>query len=773
MLLPSHRRDTWYVQAPARPAETSSQNAPAARFDIPPGPLATVAAAFEAATGVALDLRGLGWVARDLQSPGATGVFSVEAALRQILTGSPVTYRFLTPTSVVLEIRVATDAVDVMADAPVPFSRYSQPLRDVPQTINIVPRAVIEAQAATSLRDVLRNVPGITYQAGEGGGGLPGDNLTMRGFSAGNDLFVDGFRDPGAYSRDAFNLEQLEVAKGPSSSIAGRGATGGAINQVTKTPTLNRAGSTSVSGGTADARRVVVDMNHPIPPVQGMAVRINAMWTDAGVPGRDVVHTNSWGLAPAVTFGLGTPTRLTLNYQHLSQDNVPDYGLPWAALEAGAEVDQSNFYGLRDYDYERIESDAGTVRIEHDPTPSLRLRNLSRYASADRDSAITAPRPPNRQLQQRTMGNDLIANQTTISAFAGHGRLRHAITGGIEVAREETANRNRSQTANQPATTLVSPDPSQQPLGPMPPNTGNPGETRVSTLGAYAFDTLSIGDAWQLSGGARVDHADVRYGFTDLATGAHTALRQSDAMLSWRAAATFKPKAEGSVYVGVGTSFNPSVDAGTTGAALSTNPTAVNNINLDPEESRSVEIGTKWDLAQGRAAISSAVFRTEKTNARTRNATDQPFILAGRQRVEGVELSVSGQPIRGWTVLAAAARMSSEFAQSANPAEQGNDLALTPKTTLNLWTTVELRRRLTAGGGVQYMDGVYRNAINTLTVPGYWLGSAMVSYAVNEHLTLRTHISNVADRQYVDRASGGHYIPGPRRQVTAGLDVRF
>jgi predicted 2-oxoglutarate/Fe(II)-dependent dioxygenase YbiX len=322
----------------------------------------------------------------------------------------------------------------------------TEPLRHIPQTITVVPSAAIEEQGASSLRDVLRNVVGITFQAGEGG--VPaGDQMTIRGFSARTDMFIDGVRDFGGYSRDPYNVEQVEVAKGPSSAIAGRGSTGGAINLVSKAPTLEAGHHVILSGGNADYRRTTFDLNQPLSDVgiPGMAIRVNAMYTDTNVPGRDVVEGQRWGVSPSIALGLGTPTRVTASYSRLDQDNVPEYGLPWVPVNTNPElaaysngmppVDQSNFYGLRARDYENTTTDIGTVEIDHQATATLSLRNLTRYGKTSRDSVITAPRfasvntstDINRQLQSRDMVDDIFANQSEVGEMVLHGLNRHPL----------------------------------------------------------------------------------------------------------------------------------------------------------------------------------------------------------------------------------------------------------------------------------------------------------------------------------------------------------
>ena len=224
------------------------------RFDIAAGPIADVVRAFERLTGVTVTLPPDLMV---INSPGVSGAFTAEEALAKLLAGTGLSHRFVSPTAADIQVRVENDVVEVRGKLPeVSSLKFSQPLLDTPQTVLVVPRAAIEAQGATTLRDVLRNVPGLTMQAGEGGGGLPGDSLSLRGFSASSDIFIDGMRDVGSYSRDSFNLEQVEVIKGPASTFGGRGSTGGAINLSTKAPMLESIRQGTVVVGNANTQRV-------------------------------------------------------------------------------------------------------------------------------------------------------------------------------------------------------------------------------------------------------------------------------------------------------------------------------------------------------------------------------------------------------------------------------------------------------------------------------------------------------------------------------------
>jgi catecholate siderophore receptor len=746
---------------------------PLRRFDIAAGTLDEVLRAFEAASGVDVRYSFPADMLSRIGSGGVSGTMSSHQALDRLLDGTGIDYRFDSRRVATITMQQMVESIDVVSKAAVVSSpKFTQPVLDTPRTLTVIPDEVFTAQGATTLRDVLRNTPGITFQAGEGGGGLPGDTFSMRGFSSGNDITVDGIREAGAYSREAFNLAQVEVVKGPSSAVAGRGSTGGSINLVTKTPQQESFTHVSGAAGTDSYSRSTVDANLPMTAIADSAFRVNAMFGASDVPGRDVAHNSSWGVAPSLAFGLGKPTRFTLAYQHIAQDNIPDYGLPWAAFGASPSVDQSNFYGLEDYDYENIESNLATATFEHDLRSGWVLRNISRWGANDRDSAITSPRPPNRQLQRRTMEMTQLTNQASLNGSFTSGGLRHDLALGLEVGREGAQSRNQSQTANQPQVDINHPDSSQDPFGPMPANLGNPSETNLDLVALYAFDTVQLSPKWELTGGARFDSVDVDYNLLDRATGLVTELARADEMLSWGAGAVYKPRKNASIYASFGTSFNASVDAGAVGAALSDVPTAANNINLEPEKTENLEIGGKWEVGNGRAIVTGALFRTTKTNARTRSATTEPFVLDGEQQVDGVEIGVNGHLTERWTVLAGYSHLKSEFVRSSNPAEEGAQLAFTPENTVNVWTDYRLNQ-LSFGGGVQYMDSVFRNAANTAEVPSYWLAGAMAAYEVTNSLTLRLNANNLTNAHYVDRIGGGHYIPGPGRSLMLTAELGF
>lgn len=677
--------------------------------------------------------------------------------------------------------------------------KYTQPLLDTPQTLTIIPSAVYEAQAQTTLRDALRNTPGITIQAGEGGG-APGDNVYVRGFTARNDISIDGVRDPGVVSRDLFNVEQIEIAKGPASAITGRGSTGGSINLASKMARRGEATRVDLIAGTDAYGRATLDLNRELGA--SSALRVNAMWGESDVPGRDAVSRSSKGLAASLALGLGTPTRLYFNLVHAEQDNVPDYGLPVvlpASVPAGttaADLEWNNFYGLLDRDYEKVSTDAATAIVEHDFTDSLTLRSLTRVGTNDRDAIVTAPRaaanatqgtgfqPGVPQIRRNDMKSQdredaIFAHQTSISAQFDAGAVKHDLVAGVELSREDQDSFARAQVGGPlpPMADLYDPEPSQA-WGGTIARTGAETHARGDSMAAFAFDTLSFGEHWMLSGGLRWERFDVDYlniaaPVAPATSGLATRFERSDDMLSWRAGVVYKPAKNGSIYLAAGTAFNPVADGG---QGIVLGGSGANSASLEPEESRTIELGTKWELLGEKLAVTAAVFESEKTNARAVDALGNT-VLAGNQTIRGVELSAAGELRKGWQVFAGYAFMDSEIEESPNPLEVDRELAYVPRNTFNLWTSYDIGK-LTIGAGAQYTDSYFfASTAPTAAVAAlqdytqYWLVNAMASYRINDSMTLQLNATNLGDEQYIERGYTGHFTPGQGRQVLASLHL--
>jgi len=614
---------------------------------------------------------------------------------------------------------------------------------------------------------------------------MQGDNLSIRGFNAQNDIFVDGVRDFGAYTRDPFNVEQVEVAKGPGSLYIGHGSTGGAVNLASKAPHLDASRSAAIGGGTDQYGRATVDLNQPLEGILGAALRVNGMWTHADAPGRAAVENERWGIAPSISFGLGTPTRTTVSYTHLEQDNVPDHGIPWvpatnvplaAYANQPAPVDFDTFYGITSRDHETTVTGIATAKVEHDVSDALTLRSLVRHGRSSRDAVTTSPRflgndstVIRREFQSRDEDDAILAQQNDLTfrfGTVGTGGVGHVLVAGTEVARETAENHLRTAPAA-PNTDLFDSDPGDPFTGPVT-RTGARTESTAETAAVYAADTLTLGDRWEVNAGLRWDRFDVD--FKSVAVdGTVSPFGRTDQMVSWRAGVINKPRPNGSLYLAAGTSFNPSAEAN--------NGLTLNAIteDLEPERSRSYEAGTRWDFAAARLGLSAAVFQTEKVNAKTPGLLpgDPPTVLQGEQRIRGLELGASGSLTDRWSAFFSYTYLDGEVTRSNNPVEAGNELANTPDHSASLWTTYRLPGGFEMGVGGQYVGDRTNSTTTVRVAPAYTVYDAMISYPVSDLLTLRLNVNNLTDERYIDRLSGGHFVPGAGRSAFLTTSFNF
>ncbi len=755
------------------------------RFEIPAGKLGEVIAVFEKVTGwrveIPDDIKGVATL-------GVKGDYTEEQALKQILQNTGVTYIFTAPKEVSLKLQGPAETVEVANENSTLISpKYTEPLRNIPQTITVIDKETIEEQGATTLRDVLRNVPGLTVAAGEGGTPA-GDNLTLRGFSARNDIYIDGSRDLGPQTRDPFNLEQVEIVKGPSSSYTGRGSTGGTINLISKTPDFKPFYDFSVNFGSDKTKRVTGDINLPLDRLgwgDRTAFRLNFMAHDSNFAGRNIIENNRWGIAPTLTLGIGSKSYLTLSYFHLSQDNISDYGIPWVPAtnnvlanfrDRPAPVPHDTFYGFIDRDKEKLKADLGTIVFNHAFNDKLNVRNQFRYGFSTRDSIATPPRFASvsstaitRELRAWFTEDETYDNQTDLTARFLTGKFEHALVTGVEFIREKNIRKLRS--APNATTTLLNPNPNDVYTGTII-FTPFVGDITANTQSTYLFDTIKFHPKFEVSGGLRFDRFDAG-GVSATAT-TLTPIARTDNLLSYRFGAVYKPIQISSFYVSYGTSLNPSLE----GLSYSVASAAV-----APEKTYTLEAGTKWDLFKNRLLLSGAVFRVNKNNARTPGLPgEEPIILAGKQRVDGIELSATGNFTRNWSILAGYTLLDSEIIKSnvaptvvngVRISEVGKRLINTPKNSLNLWTTYQFPFRLSIGGGARFVDRRYGNTINTRFVDGYWLIDATASYRINKHIDVRMNMNNLTDKYYFDRITGGQVVPGAARSILISTNLNF
>ena len=771
-----------------------------ATFDIPAGPIGTVAERFRVVTGVRIVFANED--IKELPSAGVSGVMTVEQALDQLVVGTGVGYVFTARDLVTMDIRTSEFVTVSGRQIPMVSSpKYTTPLRDVPQTIALIPRATIEQQGATTLSETLRNVPGITLQAGEAGGAsnTAGDMFNMRGFNASNSLFVDGVRDDGLVSRDVFNIEQVEVFMGPTGSDVGRGTAAGYVNMTTKVPHLGSSSAATFAYGNGDRGRVTADLNFASSESSESwwgksAFRLNALWQDGGVPGRDEVEQKSRAVAPSLAFGLGTPTRLTASAQILRQDNLPDYGIPGAAwqeepltpttIQTPAPVDQANYYGSPGFDHDDAEQDAYTLRLEHDINRRFTLRNQTRYNRAHRDAIISTIQNPaaydalTNQVaivrQGNIRENTIASNQTSMVGRFSTGALRHSSSFGLEFTHESQYAPTVVGMGTRGPTDVFHPNPNEPVTGFAPARSSAFTDGHTNTASVYFFDTVDLGSRWQVVGGARVERYDTDFVSED-ATGLVTAdLADTDSLVSGKIGVNYRVTPTGNLYVSYGTSATP---PGSANFALSTQANNVNNPNVEPQTSMNFEVGTKWDFADGRLSVNGAAFRTQNKNVIfTIDATAVPpiFNQDDSQLVKGFTFGALGRITERWEVITNFGFLDSEL-NTQGAINNGNQLVLTPEFSGSIWTTYGLAMGLRLGGGVRQTSDVFINTANTIKSPGYTLVDGLAEYEVNRNLTLRVNIYNVFNETYIRNVNnnGGRYNPGYPRSAMVSTQFQF
>ena len=641
--------------------------------------------------------------------------------------------------------------------------KYTAPLLDTPQTVTVVPQKVIEEQQALSLRQVLSNVSGITFTAGEGGGGS-GDSINIRGFSANANMQIDGLCDSTQSNRtDTFNIEAVEVIKGPNSVFGGSGTTGGSINQVTKAPLQRDFTRLGASLGTDEYHRLTLDTNQTLEDVgSGSAFRLNLMAHENDVPGRDEIERERWGIAPSLALGLSEDTRLTLSYFHQSDDMLPDYGVPALDGKKISGVDREAYFGFSNIDKDEIETDSFTVKLEHAFSDSLSLQNLTRYSQIDRDTVISASHvnttgvpagryvPAGPQGYGRDVNSDLWINQTNLRADFDTFGLAHSLATGVEVSRENYDRITYNHGLDFSGRDFDLANPPGHYTGPINKARTADTSTQLDNQAVYVFDTIALAPQWDLNLGVRYDWVDGEYKNVNLTNGSVDELDSRDEMLSGRVGLVYKPADNGRIYVAYGTSFNPSAEfLATTGSGIN-----ANTADLDPEENETWELGTKWELFDRRLELDAALFRVEKTNARETMA-DGSTQLAGEQRVQGVELGLTGHITERWDLFANYTFLDSETLKAADTAagiaREGQALANTPPRSFNLWTSYELPAGWSLGYGARYVSERNVSSSGGAKLDAYWLHNAMVGYQVSNNLDLQLNLNNLFDEDYVER----------------------
>lgn len=680
-------------------------------------------------------------------------------------------------------------------------SKFVAPLVDTPRSVTIIPQQVIEQIGATSLQDLLRTSPGITFGAGEGGQPLA-DRPFIRGQSSGNNIFVDGIRDSGGQQREVFNLEQVEVIKGPDSAYSGRGSGGGSINLSSKSPKLVDFTNVSLGGGTDSYWRGTIDQNWRISDTAGF--RINVLSASGDVARRNAVDYDKLGVAASFAVGIDTDTTATLSLNYLDSNQMPDYGIPLYTKRGGATAPRENaegvlnvpydtFYGLTARDYLNNTVKSATLVLEHRLTPNLTLRNSTRYAETLNDYVVTNPGDGGaavligdtwwmkRGLKSRWNPVDTTANVTELFGTFNTGAIKHSFSLGAEFSHEVNDNASwtvtsLTGTACPAPLTGVDCAPLYNP-NPNDPWTGTKVRGAVTrnttdTKAVYGFDSIEIGDKWLVNLGLRWDD----YSVDGVAsTGAPVAEASWD-FVNYQVGVVYKPTQNTSLYGSVSTSSTPPPVNGGDGNSSATPAQSI----LDPEDTTSYEIGAKASLFRDQLQLSIAAFSLSRENASVLvDGFAQPV---GEVEVKGVEIGVSGNITPAWQVFGGYTFQDSELVQAADTnVNEGDPLANTPKNSASLFTTYRLLPKLVLGGGVYYVSrsnggnqGGAGGGANGIYAPAYTRLDAFASYDLTDRATLQLNVQNAADEDYIIRTNGVHHAdPAPGRSATLALNLRF
>lgn len=706
--------------------------------------------------------------------------------------------------------------------------KYTAPLLDVPQTVTVVSKELMQDENLLSLRDVLANtIPGITFTAGEGGSGF-GDGINLRGYSATADITIDGARDPAQYSRsDSFDIERIEVTNGADSVYNGGGAIGGGINIVTKTPTGKDFTIIGAGGGTDNYGRLTLDAERSLG--DGISLRLNAMLHNNNLPGRDVEKNTRYGLAPSIGFGLNSDTSVILSYFYEHDRNIPEYGVPYFlnAYNNGPlpGVSDSSYYGYSNLDVQRIDSNAATVIVNHSFADNLSVRNLTRWSRVEQYTVVDPPQgtwclanginvstgaactTPNSYLPSGPRGttrdslNTTLYNQSDFTWTGNTFGLEHTLDVGASFLTEDFTllSGNVERTATGAAVTLPTTsisNPNHIYTGPVNYFMTGTQDGHTETQSVYVFDNVKVLPQLSLNAGVRFDHnngTNTSGTYTNSVFTSQGQLFRNDAdMFSYRVGLVYKPVEEMSLYAAYGNSKTPSQSAVNSSCAADT-------CDVDPETAMNMEVGVKWNPFDD-LSLAASIFRNELSNylVPSNDPTQPSQTLDGSSRVQGVSLTATGKILPDWNVFLTYTYLDSKVLQAASNyclafptdtacvaalagtgrggAVAGNPLTNTPMHAVNLFTTYRVLPKLTVGYGLNYQGDYY---LNNASAPLYKTGEyvtqrLMASYDVFDNMSVQLNINNLFDEKYYTRIrNNGWASPGDARNATFTLNYKL
>jgi catecholate siderophore receptor len=643
-------------------------------------------------------------------------------------------------------------------------TRTLTPLRDVPQSVTVVPQQLMKEQMMTSIGDVVRYVPGITSHQGENNR----DQLVIRGNSTSADFFVNGVRDDVQYFRDLYNLERIEALKGPNAMIFGRGGAGGVINRVAKDAGFAPRQQITLQGGSFGHKRTTADVNEPLGG--HAAVRINGMFEDSG-SFRDFVDLQRYGVTPTATIIPDTRTRLTLRYEYLHDRRVADRGITSAGGRP-ADVDIGTFYGRPNDSRVNADVHIGSAAFER-LFANLTFRNQTVVAHYDRSyqNFVPGAANPARTTVAISAYNNAtsranVFNQTDVTSVVTTGLMRHTLLFGSEFGRQLTDNFRNTGYFDNTSTSIAVPFANPQVTPPVvfrQSATDADNHLRALVAAVYAQDQLELSQHVQVIAGLRFDRFDLRY--QNHRTG--ETLARPDNLISPRAGVVVKPVADVSMYGSYSVSFLPS-----SGDQFSSLTTITEQVK--PERFNNYEAGVKWDVRPA-LALTTAVYRLDRTNTRSTDPNDPTRIVqTGSTRTSGFELGLSGTVSPAWRIAGGYAWQDAIVRRATTAAPAGAQVAQVPHHTFSLWNNYQLHPRIAAALGLSYRADMFAAIDNTVVLPSYVRADAAAYVNLTAKLRLQANVENVFDlKYYVNADSNTNISPGAPRAVRVGLTAAF
>ena len=642
-------------------------------------------------------------------------------------------------------------------------AKIAAPLRDIPQSVAVVTEQVLRDQRALSLQDALQNVPGVSLGSGDG----QRDQVSIRGFSAIGDQYVDGFRDDGLYFRDLSNVQRVEVIKGPSAVLYGRGSSGGIINRVTKKPDIDIL-SAALSGGSYGHYRGEFDIGR-FDVGSGVGYRVTGAVEDDG-SFRDQQFLKRVALAPSILAGRGSDTSILVQADYLKDRRVTDFGIP-AIDGRPVDVPRSTYFGAanaRDADVARSEVFSQTLTLAHRFSDSLSFRNGFRHYrdTLDRhNTQSSAADPVARTVTLRHGGilrdEDGWSNQAEMIQKLSFAGMQHKILYGFEVSHQ--AKKGTILTSRIVAETSI-----DAPVLPTVDNAdyiaaASSSLNTFNTPGLYVQDLVDFGSGIKVLAGVRHDRFRQK---TDNRLSGQADLARTDDVWSPRAGLVFQPDDAQSYYASYSRSFQPSAE---------TFPLATNNVDIAPEKSTNYEGGAKYTLLGGRLAIQAAGFILRRTGIKGSDPVTQRVIPIGTQRTKGAELSGQLNLANGLNAIFGYAFLDTKVTKSATPALIGKRATITPRNSANLFLAKTIAQRFGIGAGGNYVGNRFADPANTTVVPHYFTVNAL-AYADIGPARLQMNAYNLFDKKYIVSGHGTSpllNLPGGPRTVLATIRVGF